>query len=281
MKDENNYLYEKKANVLQMPFDEYEKLIKQVAQTNDVKKNAQSALDGLKSALTAISSAPAFKVPPKGETYTPPVLSSTPKKESKSAPVAPAPEKKAEPKPAPEPAPAPEKKTEPAPAPAPEKKEEPKPAPEPAPAPEKKAESKPAAKPKKASAKNIPAIKKDILDHFKKADGSGKLFEVFKHYYAELNDACGGTVRVTIKDGICSIWNYDEWEEFAFVDIFEENLRIAVNPHYADRLKSLESCEVPRLLARRHNLVCIKTTEMDQTVLDVLITAFNEIGAIA
>jgi len=275
MKEIKNYLYEKKENLLQMPYQEYEELIKEAAEAAKIKTKTRDVFDQLLHALNQIKSAEPFKVPEKGSAMEDPLEKllaggAAPKKVAEqSGEVKPAPKPETKPEPEAKPEPKPESKPEPKPEPV--KKEEPAPKP------------KAAAAPKKplSSAKNVPSIKKDISDHFKKVDSTGKLFACFKQYYAQLNDACGGTVRVTIKDGICSIWNYDEWEEFAFVDFFEEGLRIAVNPHYADRLKSLESCEVSRLLARRHNLVCVKTKEMDPTILDVLITAFNEIGAIA
>ncbi len=124
----------------------------------------------------------------------------------------------------------------------------------------------------------IPPIKKDISVHFNKLDESGRLFSVFKQYYACLNDTCGGTVRVTMKDGFCSLWNYDEWEEFAFVDIFEGQLRLAVDPRYTDALQSLNLCEVPRLLSSRRSLVCVQLDDLNNIMLDVLVKAFQEVG---
>jgi hypothetical protein len=128
---------------------------------------------------------------------------------------------------------------------------------------------------------DIPSIKAEITDHFNKTDASGRLLNVFKQYYTCMNDACGGTVRVTIKDGFCSLWNYDEWEEFAYVDIFDNHLRIAINPRYTDKLKSLKLCEVPRLLSSRHNLICVQVDDLNNTVLDVLNKAFDEVGIVA
>lgn len=125
---------------------------------------------------------------------------------------------------------------------------------------------------------DVPPIKKDIAEHFNRVDGSSRLFNVFKQYYTCINESCGGTVRVTIKDGICSFWNYDQWEEFAFVDIFDERLRIGVAPCYTEQLKSLDLCEVPRLLASRRSLVCVQVDNLNQTMLDILITAFSEVG---
>ena len=88
-------------------------------------------------------------------------------------------------------------------------------------------------------------------------------------------------VRVTMKDGFCSLWNYDEWEEFAYVDIFEGQLRIAVDPRYTDALSSLNLCEVPRLLSSRHNLICVQVDDLNNTVLQVLVKAFEEVGLTA
>lgn len=130
---------------------------------------------------------------------------------------------------------------------------------------------------REATAK-LPPFKKEIADHFNKFDESGRLFNVFTQYYTCLNDVCGGTVRVTIKDGFCSLWNYDEWEEFAFVDIFEDLLRITIDPRYTDRLKSLSLCEAPRLISSRRNVICVKVGDLNQVVLDTLVKAFSEVG---
>ncbi|MDZ8119936.1 hypothetical protein [Pontiella agarivorans] len=127
----------------------------------------------------------------------------------------------------------------------------------------------------------VPPIKKDISVHFNKLDESGRLFSVFKQYYAFLNDACGGTVRVTLKDGICSLWNYDEWEEFAFIDIYERQLRISLDQRYTDALQSLNLCEVPRLLSSRLNLVCVQVNDLNDTMLKVMAKAFEEVGLTA
>ncbi|MDF7800582.1 hypothetical protein P4C99_13985 [Pontiellaceae bacterium B1224] len=127
----------------------------------------------------------------------------------------------------------------------------------------------------------VPPIKKDIAAHFNKLDESGRLFSVFKQYYTCLNDACGGTVRVTMKDGFCSLWNYDEWEEFSFIDIFEGQLRIALDPRYTAALQSLNLCEVPRLLSSRRNLVCVQVDGLNNTMLNVLVKAFEEVGLTA
>ena len=155
----------------------------------------------------------------------------------------------------------------------------PAPVEEKAPAPvEKKA---PASAPSAADGLEVPPIKKDIAAHFNKLDESGRLFGVFQQYYACLHNACGGTVRVTMKDGFCSFWNYDEWEEFAFVDIFEGRLRFSIDPRYTDSLQSLDSCAVPRLLSSRRSLVCVQVDDLNNTMLDILTTAFKEVGLAA
>lgn len=124
----------------------------------------------------------------------------------------------------------------------------------------------------------VPPIKGEISDHFNRYDESGRLFSIFKQYYTCLNESCGGTVRVTMKDGFCSLWNYDEWEEFAYVDIHEGQLRIAVHPRYTDELKPLNLCEVPRLISSRHNVICVLVGDLNTTVLNVLTRAFAEVG---
>ena len=124
----------------------------------------------------------------------------------------------------------------------------------------------------------IPPIKKEIAAHFNAQDESGRLFNVFKQYYTCLNEACGGTVRVTMKDGVFSLWNYDEWEEFAFVDIFEGELRFALDQRYTDELSSLNFCEGSRLLSSRRNLLSIQVGDLNKTMLKVLAKAFKEVG---
>jgi hypothetical protein len=124
----------------------------------------------------------------------------------------------------------------------------------------------------------IPPIKKEIEAHFNTSDDSGRLLNVFKQYYTFLNELCGGTVRVTMKDGICSLWNYDEWEEFAFIDIYENDLRFAVDPRYADALSALNLCEVSRLLASRRKLISVQVEDLNKTMLGVLSKAFEEVG---
>ena len=124
----------------------------------------------------------------------------------------------------------------------------------------------------------VPPIKQEIAEHFNKCDESGRIFNIFKQYYTCLNESCGGTVRVTMKDGFCSLWNYDEWEEFAWVDIYEDLLRIAIDPRYTDALKSLSLCEAPRLISTRRNVICVQVGDLNNTVLEVLAKAFSEVG---
>lgn len=144
-----------------------------------------------------------------------------------------------------------------------------------------KVEAKPKVARKVTNNMNVPPIKQDISDNFNKSDASGRLFSVFKQYYTCLNDSCGGTVRVTMKDGFCSLWNYDEWEEFAFIDLFEGQLRISVDPRYTSELQSLSLCEVPRLLSSRRSLVSAQVDGLSNTMLDVLVKAFEEVGLTA
>ncbi len=127
----------------------------------------------------------------------------------------------------------------------------------------------------------VPPVKKDIEDHFNSRDGSGRLLNVFKQYYTCLNESCRGIVRVTLKDGICSLWNYDEWEEFAFIDVLDDELRIAVDARYTDDLSSLNICEVARLLAARRSLIAVQVGDLNKTMLGVLTRAFEEVGQTA
>lgn len=121
----------------------------------------------------------------------------------------------------------------------------------------------------------VPPIKKEIVDHFNAHDDSGRLFSVFQQYYTCLNESCGGTVRVTMKDGICSMWNYDEWEEFSFIDMNEGDLRFSLPERYTDALSSMNFCEVPRLLTSR-DLISIKVGDLSKTMLTVMTKAFKE-----
>lgn len=133
----------------------------------------------------------------------------------------------------------------------------------------------------KPSKVEVPPIKEEIAEHFNRLDESGRLLNVFRQYYTCLNDSCGSTVRVTMKDGFCSLWNYDEWEEFAFVDIFEGTLRFGVDPRYAEALSTLNICEVPLLLSRRRHLVCVQVDDLNTTMLNVLAKAFEEVALVA
>jgi hypothetical protein len=140
-------------------------------------------------------------------------------------------------------------------------------------------EEEPSVVPRKiVNVDDVPPLKESIANHFNKLDESGRLFSVFKQYYTCLNDTCGGTVRVTFKDGFCSFWNYDAWEEFAYVDIHEEQLRIGLAERYTEDLKTLNLCEVPRLLASRYNLVCVQVDDLNKRILEVMTKAFSEAG---
>ena len=84
-----------------------------------------------------------------------------------------------------------------------------------------------------------------------------------------------------MKDGFCSLWNYDEWEEFAFIDINEGHLRISIDPRYTGAMQSLSFCEVPRLLSSRRNLVSVQLNDLNKTMLELLVKAFEEVGLTA
>jgi hypothetical protein len=243
MKDQKNYLYTENTEALQIPYKEYTALVEKAAEGQRCREVKDRVLAALVASLGESRLAAT-----KDEQ---PALPQTEEPVAKEA-IAPLPEKVSVPKPDPEAGT--EKKAEP---------------------------SAPVAKKTKQPVGDAPPIKKDIVGHFNQADGSGRLLNIFKQYYTCMNESCGGTVRVTVKDGICSIWNYDEWEEFAFMDVFDGRLRIGVNPRFTDRLKSLDLCEVPRLLASRHSLVCVQVDGLNQIVLDVLITSFNEVGIVA
>ena len=254
MKNNGGYIYTKDTEVLQISYAQYTQLMRREEETRELKQVSILTLANLRDLLVSLEGKEGEKD-----------ASSVTETPVSSQPVSS------------------QEKPEPAPPPSAEKPAPPPPAEEPAPAPAAP-EEQPAApveqKPKKATPKaKIPPIKKEIALHFSKKDGSGRLFDVFKEYYAALNDMCGGMMRVTMKDGICSLWNYDEWEEFAFVDLFEKQLRVAVSPKYADELKSLTSCDVPRLLARRRKLIGVLIDGMDEGLLGVLEKAFNEAGA--
>lgn len=242
MNEKNNYLYGRESEKLQIPYGEYIALMEKVEEATRIRQLKATVVSDLQGFLEGGEGlAPVVKAKPKA----------MPKKEA-----------------APEPAPVKEPEPEvvsvefPAEDPEPEKAHTP-------PVPHKR---------QFADMAQVPPIKKDIAQHFNKYDASGRLFNVFKQYYTCLNNSCGGTVRVTMKDGSCSLWNYDEWEEFAFVDIFEGHLRIAIDPHYTDALKALSLCEVPRLLSGRRNVICVQVDDLNNIVLDVLARAFGEVG---
>ncbi|MCK4564021.1 MAG: hypothetical protein KAU94_05055 [Verrucomicrobia bacterium] len=247
MKDKNNHLYTENTKMLQIPYKEYVALVEKAAEGQRCREIKDQVLAGLAASLG--EPRPAL---PKESQPARPQKEETAEEEAMLPPT----EKVSVEYSAPEPDTSLET----------EKKEEP---------------VAPAAKQAKQPMGEEPPIKKDIAEHFNRVDGSGRLLNIFKQYYTCMNGSCGGTVRVTIKDGICSIWNYDEWEEFAFVDVFDGRLRIGVNPRYTEQLKSLDLCAVPRLLASRHNLICVQVDDLNQAVLDTLIEAFNQVGMAA
>ena len=128
---------------------------------------------------------------------------------------------------------------------------------------------------------DVPPVKKEVEDYFNAHDASGRLLNVFMQYYTCLNESCQGVVRVTMKDGICSFWNYDKWEEFAFVDAHESQLRFTMNPRYREDLSSFDFCEVTRLLEARGSYVSTKVEDLSKTMLEVLTRAFDEVGLTA
>ena len=255
----NDYMYTKDTNVLQISYAQYISLQNQYEEAQRTQKLAASVQSDLDRFLSGISAAvlkEEYPLPGGGV--------------SPSAPAS-KPSAAAEP-----PKSSPPKSEAPASAPEPEEKKE-TPAPKQEEAPPVSKEAAPA-KPKGGAVKIAP-IKKEIVQHFEKVDGSGKLFEIFRDYYTLLNESCGGMMRVTMKDGICSLWNYDEWEEFAFVDLLEGKLRLSVPPKYAEMLKPLKQCEVPRLLARKRKLIGVEVEDLNELVLDVLEKAFREAGS--
>lgn len=245
MTDKNNHLYTDNTERLQIPYTEYVELLEKAEEGQRCLKIKEQVIANLTNVLGGAQSGQKKEPEPIApKQVTPPVNNDAVSQPEKAA---------AEP-------------TEPAPVPAVEVEKKENPAPQESDTP-------------KQPVLDAPPLKKDITAHFNSADGSGRLLNIFKQYYTCMNESCGGTVRVTIKDGISSIWNYDAWEEIAFVDIHEGRLRIGVNAGYTESLKSLDLCEVPRLLARQHKLVCVQVDDLNQTVLDVLVTAFNEVGA--
>ena len=250
MKNNGDYIYSKDTEVLQISYAQYTQLVRQDEEARNLKQVGILTFSKLRDLLASL------------ERENKEEKQATPAAKTKATPQPASPQEKHEPTPPPPPA------EESAPA----HEEQPVPSPEEQPAPVEQ-------KQKKATPKaKIPPIKKEIALHFSKKDGSGRLFDVFKEYYASLNEVCGGMMRVTMKDGICSLWNYDEWEEFAFVDLFDNHLRVAISPKYANALKSFKQCDVPRLLARRRKLIGVLVDGMDEGLLGVLELAFNEAG---
>ena len=248
MNNDQNFLYATDAEMLQVPYTEYTELIEKAEEAQRLLKVKEAVLEDLQQFLEG-----------------PPVASSP------ETPV------KAEEVPAPKAEPVtPEAAPEPTPAPISEATPEKVSVEFSADAPEPQQPQAPAAGRDQVS--DVPPIKKDIIGHFNKLDESGRLFNVFKQYYTCLNETCGGTVRVTMKDGFCSLWNYDEWEEFAFVDIFETLLRVTLDPRYTDALKSLNLCEAPRLISSRRNVVSVQVDDLNNVVLDTLTKAFAGVG---
>ncbi len=244
MKNEQNFLYSKDAKTLQVPYAEYTELMKKSEEAQHLLKVKGTVLADLQQ---FIGGAPAAALP-----------KANPAPKSKPAPKA-KPVPKTPPPPAAETAPAEESKSEKV-------------------SIEFSTDTPETPAPSRGEISDIPPIKKDIIGHFNKLDKSGRLLNIFKQYYTCLNEACGGTVRVTMKDGFCSLWNYDEWEEFAFMDIFENLLRITIDPRYTDALKTLSLCEVPRLISSRRNVVSVQVDNLNNVVLDVLAKAFAEVG---
>ena len=233
MKNEQNFLYAKDAEMLQVPYAEYTQLQEKVEEAQRLQQVKTTVLADLQSfmegtpATAPVAEAPEVEPAPE----TPPVPAEEPESEKVSVEFS-------------------------------------------ADTPEPQA---PAAM--RDSVSDVPPIKKDIITHFNKLDESGRLLNVFKQYYTCLNESCGGTVRVTMKDGFCSLWNYDEWEEFAFIDIFENLLRITLDSSYTDTLKSQSLCEVPRLISSRRNVVSVQVDDLNNVVLDILAQVFAEVGA--
>lgn len=248
MSNDQKFLYAKETELLQVPYDEYTDLMGKAEEAQHLLKVKTAVLADLQQFLEGTPEAPLVEIPVKAKEVPAP----------KAEPITP--------KETPAPAPTPISET------TPEKVS----VEFPADTPEPEQSQAPAAGRDQVS--DVPPIKKDIIGHFNKLDESGRLFNVFKQYYTCLNESCGGTVRVTMKDGFCSLWNYDEWEEFAFVDIFENLLRITLDPRYTDALKSLNLCEAPRLISSRRNVVSVQVDDLNNVVLDTLTKAFSEVG---
>jgi hypothetical protein len=239
--EKDSYIYTKDTKVLQISYAKYIELNRAYEAALEMQKRAKAVLDGLQQFLKKGPDAASVDIEKALDLEAPVAAPNEPaKKKTKPEPEAPA--ATAEPEPAPEPEKA---------------KEKPKP---------------------KGNVKIAP-IKKDIVQHFAKMDPDGELFNIFKDYYTFVNESCRGMMRVTMKDGICSLWNYDEWEEFAFIDIFDGKLRLAISPKYEEMLQPLESCEVPRLLARKRKLIGVLVEDFNELVVEVLQQAFNDAGS--
>lgn len=248
MNNDQNFLYAKETELLQVPYDEYTDLMEKAEEAQRLLKVKTAVLSDLQQFLEGAPVASSPETPVKAKEVPAP----------KAEPVTPKLESVTEPQPISE-APSEKVSVEFS-----------------ADAPKPHQPQAPAAGRDQVS--DVPPIKKDIIGHFNKLDESGRLFNVFKQYYTCLNEACGGTVRVTMKDGFCSLWNYDEWEEFAFVDIFENLLRVTLDPRYTDALKSLNLCEAPRLISSRRNVVSVQVDDLNNVVLNTLTKAFSEAG---
>ena len=247
------HLFERDSERLQITYDEYVKILEQTQKVRkikligtDVMLELQHVASALTENLNAMPPRIEFDAPAQNEQSKPP----------------------------------PDEPAEPAQESAPEPTEEPsrKPAEEPPPRTEEPKRSPPPPAHSKAKGKKkgkVPPIKKNVAQHFNRMDPSGNLYPLFVRYYNRLNEMCPGTVTVTMKDGICSFWNYDEWEEFAFVDVVEGGLRIALDPRYAEALGSHPQYEAPRLLANRRKLVSIIVTGLDDIALSALTRAFS------
>lgn len=302
MEQQTNYLFARDSENLQLPYDEYVTLVEKAKEVKRMQEVSRSVVADLKHILDGSAPAEPVKVPEAHEEaekvsveFSAAAQESAPDAEAQQEPSAEAHQESApEPEAHQESTPEPEAQQESAPE--PEAQQEPTPEPVVDEEPSQDAEPEPenASSEPEADAEaseqapvantrgevvEVPPIKNEIAEHFNQHDDSGRLFNIFKQYYTCLNELCGGTVRVTMKDGFCSLWNYDEWEEFAFVDIFEGQLRIALDPRYTDELKSLSLCEVPRLLSSRRNVICVKVEDLNNTVLDVMAKAFFEVGA--
>lgn len=271
MTGKENHLYEKNSENLQVPYDEYIALTEKAEEAQRLQDVKMTVIADLQRLLD-------------GSTADEPV--SIPEQQAMPEPIS---EPQAEPEPTleqqPEPQPMSEQQVEESEQMSEQQAEQeltPEQQNEPQPMSEQQAEPEPAQQQSTSNARadisELPPIKNEITEHFNKYDETGRLFSVFKQYYTCLNEVCGGTVRVTMKDGFCSLWNYDEWEEFAFVDIFEGLLRIAIDPRYTDALKSLNLCEAPRLISSRRNVICVQVDDLNNTALDVLAKAFSEVG---